>query len=112
MSIVFNKEKRCLSLKKFLNEFCVCVTKPNMARNPDSPILGVSMSKQLKDRIKALADKERRTMANWCVIQLENAVEALESAQSGRNQDAPGYQPLNSVEALAQKKPAPAKRAQ
>lgn len=32
----------------------------------------------LKNRIKAAADADRRTMANWCVIELEKSVEASE----------------------------------
>ena len=50
-------------------------------RAEDKTVLGVSMPKELKERIAAIAKKDHRDMAPWCVIQLENAVREIEEAQ-------------------------------
>lgn len=49
-------------------------------------MLGVSMPKSLKARIKAAAAKENRTMANWCVWHLENLLNELESSKDAEVQ--------------------------
>lgn len=36
------------------------------------------MPKALKDRITRLAEADHRNMAQWCVVQLEKAVQELE----------------------------------
>lgn len=54
----------------------------NKTRADDQTVLGVSMPKTLKARILKLADVERRSMAQWSVIQLERIVAELESQQS------------------------------
>ena len=54
--------------------------KPNKTRAADKTVLGVSMPKSLKDRITRLAQADHRNMAQWCVVQLEKAVQELESA--------------------------------
>ena len=48
-------------------------------RPESSAILGVSMPLALKQRIKALADADKRTMASWCAIHLEQVVYELEN---------------------------------
>lgn len=48
------------------------------SRPEQSAILGVSMPLALKQRIKRLADLDKRTMASWCAIHLEQLVEELE----------------------------------
>lgn len=40
-------------------------TPRNKGRAPGMTVLGVPMSKTLKDQIKAAADINRRTMADW-----------------------------------------------
>lgn len=76
-------------------------------RSPDQTILGISMPKELKNRIKEAAQKDRRPMAQWCVIQLEEILKDLESdtAQNEKDQfpaplksvaDAPGHQVIPS----------------
>ena len=50
-------------------------------RSPDQTVLGVSMSKDLKDRIKALADADDRTMAKWCALQLARIVQDLNQSK-------------------------------
>ena len=51
----------------------------NKSRADDQTVLGVSMPKTLKDRIAKLADADRRSMAQWSVMQLEKAVSELEN---------------------------------
>jgi hypothetical protein len=50
----------------------------NKGRAPGQTILGVSMSKSLKEKIKAAAAAENRTMANWCVHHLEKILDAMD----------------------------------
>jgi hypothetical protein len=52
----------------------------NKGRAPGQTILGVSMSKDLKEKIKRAAKSENRTMANWCVHHLEKILDAMEGA--------------------------------
>ena len=54
--------------------------KANKARADDKTVLGVSMPKELKERIALLAHADHRNMAQWCVVQLEKAVAELEAA--------------------------------
>jgi hypothetical protein len=49
-------------------------------RRPDQTILGVSMPKELKARIKTAAAADRRPMATWAVLQLERICDELEAA--------------------------------
>jgi hypothetical protein len=49
-------------------------------RSNDNDVLGVSMTKDLKNRIKALADADDRPMATWCAIHLKKMVETMEAA--------------------------------
>jgi predicted DNA-binding protein len=51
---------------------------PKGKRAEESTLLGVSMPKELKERIKAAAENERRSMANWCVHHLEVLLDQLE----------------------------------
>jgi len=50
----------------------------NKGRAPGQTILGVSMSKDLKGKIKSAAAAENRTMANWCVHHLEKILDAMD----------------------------------
>jgi hypothetical protein len=52
--------------------------KKNHDRSPDQTMMGVSMSKELKNLIKRAADRENRTMANYAVHYLKAAVEESE----------------------------------
>jgi len=54
----------------------------NKTRADDQTVLGVSMPKTLKARILKLADGERRSMAQWSVMQLERIVAELETQQA------------------------------
>jgi len=49
-------------------------------RGLDSDMLGVSMSKDLKERIRAAASKEKRPMANWCAFHLERLLDEMEAS--------------------------------
>ncbi len=44
------------------------------ARSPENTVLGVSMPKTLKAKIKELADADHRPMAAWAAIHLERIV--------------------------------------
>ena len=57
-------------------------TTRNKGRADTQTVLGVSMPKELKDRIKRAAAIENRTMANWCVHHLDRIVRELESRDS------------------------------
>ena len=48
-------------------------------RPENSAILGVSMPLSLKLRIKRLAEADKRTMASWAAIHLEQVVKELEA---------------------------------
>lgn len=48
------------------------------SRAPGSTVLGVSMSAALKAKIKAAAEKDGRTMANFCAHYLRGAVKQIE----------------------------------
>ena len=55
------------------------------------------MSKALKARIKAAADKEQRPMANWCSYHLERLLDEMDAAkafEAGRSL----HQPLKVAE--------------
>lgn len=67
----------------------------NHDRAEGQTLLGISMSKGLKARIKAAADKEKRPMANWCAFHLEQLLDEMDAERSGnlqevRSLDAPG----------------------
>jgi hypothetical protein len=49
----------------------------NKDRAPGMTVLGVPMHQSLKARIKAASEIDRRTMADWSRIQLEQAAEAV-----------------------------------
>lgn len=55
----------------------VSMTTPK--RSEDNDVLGVSMPRELKNRIKALADADERPMATWCAIHLKKLVEKMEA---------------------------------
>lgn len=44
----------------------------NKNRAADSTSLSVSMPKALRDRIKAAAEKDRRSVSQWLAIQMES----------------------------------------
>ena len=48
-------------------------------RSETNDVLGVSMSKELKARIKKLADLDHRPMATWCALHLEQLVKHMEA---------------------------------
>ena len=48
-------------------------------RSEDNDVLGVSMPRELKNRIKALADADHRPMATWCAVHLKKLVEKMEA---------------------------------
>ena len=81
--------------------------KPNKTRAPDKTVLGVSMPKDLKERIHRLAELDRRNMAQWCVVQLEKAVEELESTVLAADPPQVIHPPLTSMEDPAEKQSAP-----
>jgi hypothetical protein len=54
----------------------------NKGRAPGQTILGVSMSKDLKEKIKRAAKAENRTMANWCVHHLEKILDAMDGNEN------------------------------
>jgi hypothetical protein len=51
--------------------------KRNKARAADKTTLGVSMPKTLKCKILQAAEADHRNMAQWCVVQLEKALQEL-----------------------------------
>ena len=53
-------------------------------RSEDNDVLGVSMPKDLKNRIKALADADERPMATWCAVHLRKIVEKMEADAAGK----------------------------
>jgi uncharacterized protein (DUF1778 family) len=46
-------------------------------RGPDSTMLGVTMSKSLKEKVRLAANIERRTMANFSAKELEKAADEV-----------------------------------
>jgi len=50
--------------------------KPEPQRGEKNTTISFSLPKAMKDRIKELAEKEHRTVANWLVKELEPIVEA------------------------------------
>lgn len=67
-------------------------------RAKDSDMLGVSMSKDLKERIRAAAAKEHRPMANWCAYHLERILDEMDAETASKTAALPapnpGLQPL------------------
>ena len=59
----------------------------NHDRAEGQTLLGISMSKDLKARIKQAADKEKRPMANWCAFHLERLLDQMDAEQSGNLQE-------------------------
>lgn len=51
-------------------------------RSPENTSLTISLSKDLKSRIEAAAAEDKRKVSPWCVIQLENILDELESKES------------------------------
>ena len=52
-------------------------------------MLGVSMSTELKAAIRKAAEKENRTMANWCAIYLQAAVDEVDAAKKRETEGKP-----------------------
>lgn len=48
-------------------------------RSPDQTLLGVSLPKDLKERIRKAAARENRTMANWSAYHLKLVIEQIEA---------------------------------
>jgi len=63
--------------------------KKNKDRSEDQAVLGVNMPKELRDRIRKIAEADRRGMAPWCVIQLEKAVEEIEAKMASSEPQPP-----------------------
>jgi hypothetical protein len=54
---------------------------PTGKRAADQTVLGVTMTKDLKSRIFAAAEREKRSMANFCAFHLEKVVDLLDDAE-------------------------------
>jgi hypothetical protein len=53
-------------------------------RSPDQTVLGVSLPKDLKERIRKAADRENRTMANWSAFHLKLVIEQIEAEMKSK----------------------------
>jgi len=86
-------------------------------RSEDNDVLGVSMPRELKTRIKALADADKRPMATWCAIHLEKLVEKMEAAASAKppppapvSANSPPAAGLRKSDSIGQHSPEPVKK--
>jgi hypothetical protein len=53
----------------------------NHNRSESNTVLGISMPKAIKDKIRRAAELDNRTMANWCLVQLERIIAQKDAAQ-------------------------------
>jgi len=85
---VFNNKKHHFPKKIIFEQQARACYETGMStqRPENSAILGVSMPLSLKLRIKRLADNDKRTMASWAAIHLEDIVEELEEAEARKLQ--------------------------
>lgn len=60
----------------------------NHDRAADQTILGVSLPKELKERIKKASEIEGRTMANFATFYLKQAVDKFEADLKKKEEDA------------------------
>ena len=67
-------------------------------RAEDQTLLGVSMSKDLKERIRAAAEKEKRPMANWCAFHLERLLDEMDAASGEKHGFVNSQNPLASIQ--------------
>lgn len=56
-------------------------------RGAENSILSVSCSKELKERVKAAAEADRRAVSPWVVIQLEKVLDEMEEQEKGKFPD-------------------------
>jgi hypothetical protein len=68
--------------------------KSQPGRSPGNTMLGVSMTVELKAAIRKAAEKENRTMANWCAVYLQAAVDEI---QATTKREAGGKPPTKSA---------------
>ncbi len=63
-------------------------------RSESQTTLTISLSKILKARIEEAAAKERRKVSNWCVVELEKILDAIEGQATRK---AVSYRDLKSL---------------
>jgi hypothetical protein len=77
------KKNRSFGFKGVVNSDMSAPKKPK-DRSPDQTLLGVSLPKALKERIRKAAARENRTMANWSAHHLGLVIEQIEAEMKSK----------------------------